>query len=345
MRTLALFLVVLLLAGCGGTDGAVTPETRIVVVNRGGGSLSIIDPETDLVVQTVELPMGEVNPLPGYVVYSPLHQRLYVGDEANDRILIYRGSDFSLVGEMPVPSDAFHMWHNDTQLWVVDRKAASLAVFNLWAGKQVIVIPIPADLQAAGGSPHDVVVDADHAYVSIGSIQDAPDVVIKYSTQTFREVGRATVGDDPHVFLHPTDRRLCVACQDTDDVHVLDRDTMATEAVIPIFGGHGVWIPPSGRTLYVTNFPSHIVGGEPGPGADGLFVVDLDGSTAIGGVPTPNAGPHNLTSTADGRKLYLTHTDGGTKVSVYDLATPTSLPVLRTEIEVGENPFGICRME
>ena len=344
MRHITLLLLATLLAGCGGS-GDEAPDTSIVIVNRGAGTLSIIDPLTDTVVQTVALPAGEFASRPGYVVYSAVRQRIYVGDEANDRIIVMDAKDFRVVAEMPVPSDAFHMWHNEVQLWVVDREADSLVVFDLWRNRQLRVIPIPGDLQAADGTPHDVVVDADHAYVSIFGLENVRDVVVKYSTVTFEEVGRASVGDDPHLFMHPSDRRLCVACQDTDAVHVLDRDTMATQAVIPVFGGHGVWIPPNGRTLYVTNFPGHVTGGLPGPGADGVFAIDLDTNMETGSTTAPFPAPHNLASTADGGTLYLTHSDGGNKVSVYDLPTPASVPVLRTVIDVGTNPFGICRIE
>ncbi|MDA1195905.1 MAG: hypothetical protein O2894_12065 [Planctomycetota bacterium] len=129
---------------------------------------------------------------------------------------------------------------------------------------------------------------------------------------------------------------------DTDDVHVLHRDTMATVTVVPIFGGHGVWIPPHGQTLYVTNFPGHVVGGLPGPGAVGLFAVDLGTNAALGGITVPFTAPHNIASTTDGMKLYVTHSNGATSVSVYDIPTPGSDPVFREEITVGTNPFGIA---
>ena len=167
---------------------------------------------------------------------------------------------------------------------------------------------------------------------------------MKYDRTTLGEVDRASVGDDPHVFPHPTSRKLHVACQDTDDVHVLDRDALDALGVIPILGGHCVWVPPHGQTLYVTHFPSHLPGGLPGPGAVGLFAVDLDPDTPLGGLATPYSGPHNLASTDDGHKLYVTHSNGGTKVTVYDLPTPTSVPELLGEIDVGGNPFGIAPM-
>ncbi len=344
MRSVLLLLAVLL-ASCGDAAPIETPPPYIVVANRADGTFSVIDTDTDTLVRHVPLPGGAKPATPGYVAYVPRLRRLYVGDDANRRISVFQVPEFFHLFDLPMPADVFHLWVNDRQLWAVDRDALSLAVFDLDSSQRIGVIPIPADLRARGGVPHDVVVDATHAYVTVFRIAAAPDVVVKYSCDTLTEVGRASVGDDPHVFLHPTAPRLYVACQDTDNVFVLDRATMAEITVVPIFGGHGVWVPPPGQTLYVTNFPSHVVGGEPGPGALGVFAVDLDTDTAIGGVGTSRTGAHNLNSTADGTKLYITHSDGGSMVGVYDVSDPDAVPVFLREILVGKNPFGIARLE
>lgn len=337
----------LMLSGCGteAPPAAMEPVPRefVLVANRGSASLSVIDVETDLVVETVPLPGGALPTDVGYVAFSALHERVYVGDDANKRIIVMRAADFTHVVDLAMPSDVFHMWLDDTQLWAVDRDDKSVVAFDLATNARLTVAPIPADLEALGGKPHDVVVDGNHAFVTVLAVNAAPDVVVKYSKTTFTEVDRAPVGEDPHVFLHPSDRRLYVACQDTDNVFVLNRDTMAQLGVVPIFGGHGVWIPAHGQTLYVSNFPSHVIGGQPGPGATGLFAVELGTDTAIGGLPTPFSSPHNITSTRDGSKLYVTHSNGAGKVTVYDVAGPASIPVLARDIDVGTTPFGIAQ--
>ncbi len=347
MRTLPAFLALLLLTGCHDSRVlrvANPPSGELIVVaNRASASLSVFDTGSDLVVETVLLPPGAVAATPGYVAYSPVHGRVYVGDDANRRILVLAAADFSHVADLPMIGDVFHIWLSGDQLWAVDRADFSVAAFDLATNSLLAVAPIPADLRGLGGIPHDIVVDADHAFVTVLDVDSAPDVVVKYSRTTFAEVGRAPVGEDPHVFLDPVSRRLYVACQDTDNVFVLDRDTMAEIAVIPIFGGHGVWVPAHGQTLYVSNFPGHVAGGLPGPGSVGLFAVDLATDSAIGGLPTPVSAPHNITSSRDGRKLYVTHSNGGSAVTVYGLPTPTSVPVLLGQIAVGTNPFGICQ--
>ncbi|MGE4199218.1 MAG: YncE family protein [Vulcanimicrobiota bacterium] len=322
--------------------GLQRPPQVVLVANRTSGDVTVIDASTDTVFATITLPPAANPSRPGYVVYSAALNRIYVGDDANDRIVALAANDFSFVATLTVPMDVFHMWLNQTQLWAIDRQDKSLVVFDLITNTRLAVIKIPADLEALGGVPHDIVVDDQAAYATIlGVGGGGPDVVVKYSTTTLAEVGRANVGLDPHVILHPTDNRLFVACQSTDNVFVFNRNTLAQLDVIPILGGHGVWVPPHGQSLYVTNFPGHVVGGLPGPNPDGLFAVNLNNDTAIGSLATPVAQAHNLTSTADGSKLYLTHSNAGRTVSIYTVASPTSLPVLAGQVQAGTNPFGI----
>ena len=345
MRTWWILVLALLLPGCGGGDGSDDASTsRIVVANRDEGTLSIIANDQLAVVETVPLPAAANPSKPGYVAYSEARDRLYVGDEANQRIVVLSGTDYSHLADLPAVSDVFHLWMNDTQLWAVDRMDRSVAVFDLDTDTRLMVIPVPADLVSAGGVPHDVVVDADHAFVSVLGIENAADVVVRFSTSTLAETGRFPVGEDPHLMLHPTTHRLYVACQDSDAVYVVDRETLALEDVIPVDGGHGVWIPPHGERLYVTNFAGHVVGSPSTAGAFALFTIDLEGGRVVDATHAPESAPHNLTSDATGRQIYMTHSNGGTDVSVFSAAGPSSPPRLRRVIRVGANPFGICRI-
>lgn len=344
--------LLLLCLGCGSsstTPGVDAPEPItdpwIVIANRGDGTLSIIDEATQTVIDTVPLPAADSPSTPGYVTWSATRDRIYVGDDANRRIVVLSGQDFSHVADLPAVSDVFHLWHNESQLWAVDRVDKSVAVFDLDANAWITSIPMPADLTTAGGIPHDVVVDADHAFVSLLGIDMAPDAVVRYSTTTLTETGRAPVGEDPHLFLHPTTTNLYVACQDSDAVVVLDRTTMAEVTTVPVDGGHGVWIPPDGSRLYVTNFAGHEVIGPPDPdGAFAVFTIDLDSHAVIDSTHASDSAPHNIASNAAGSRLYVTHSNGGTHVGLYTVRTPSSPPRERRLLTVGTNPFGLCRV-
>ncbi|MFN2278691.1 MAG: hypothetical protein ACK2UR_13830, partial [Candidatus Promineifilaceae bacterium] len=60
-------------SGSGGSHG------KIVVANRASGSISVIDVETDSIIDNVALP-GPNPAEPMYVVYSKFGDRVFVGD-------------------------------------------------------------------------------------------------------------------------------------------------------------------------------------------------------------------------------------------------------------------------
>ncbi len=339
----AMVLFLMVVAGCGGGAFPGTPSL-IVVANRGDGTISIIDSDSLTVVETIPLPPGGSTPRPGYVTYSASRDRLYVGDEANQRVVVLSGSDYAHLNDLPALGDVFHIWQDDVQLWAVDRTNRGVAVFDLDSDTLITFIPIPADLAAAGGVPHDVVVQGGQAFVSILGVAAAPDAVVRYSTATLAETGRMAVGEDPHLFLHPTTSRIYVACQDSDAVYVFDSDTLAAGPVITVDGGHGVWIPPHGQTLYVTNFAGHEVGPPVPLGAFALFSISLATNRVFDATHAPRAAPHNIASNAQGTRLFVTHSDGGTSVTVYTARTPRDPPRAFVSVTVGVNPFGICRM-
>ncbi len=192
---------------------------------------------------------------------------------------------------------------------------------------------------AQGGKPHDVILDpmGDFAFVTVLGLAGDHDFVVKYSTATFEEVGRAPVGQDPHVSLARQNNLLYVPSQNSDVVVVLERGTMEQVAAISVPGAHGAGMARNGKVFYTTNLP--------GGGADGLFAIDTQSNTVIGadGVDTPYPVPHNIALTPDAHKLFLTHS-GGTadKVTIYTTTANDPIPVLTGEVTVGLNPFGLA---
>jgi YVTN family beta-propeller protein len=311
---------------------------KIVTANRAAGTLSIIDTATDQVIVTVNLPAGDNPPEPMYAVYVSQNKRIFVGDRANNRVVVFRANDFSVEGIVPAGQGIWHMWaHNKgKQLWVnndIDNTATVIDTKKLGV---IATVAMPADLIEQGGKPHDVILDEAAAYITMVGLSGNNDYVIKFDRENFQEVARAAVGKDPHVILTKKNDKLYVASQNSNTVQVLKRHGLAQVASIPVPGAHGVWIPRSGRTLYVTNLPNG--------GTDGLFTIDLETNAFIGEpIDTAFPTPHNLVATKDGRKLYLTHS-GATadKVTVYAISKKEPVPVSVGEITVGLNPFGLA---
>jgi YVTN family beta-propeller protein len=322
---------------------------KIVVANRAGKSISVINVATDRVVRTQPMPdNGE----PMYVVYSPGwdscdiddrpgRSRVFVGDRANDRVVVFDPDDFHVEAMVPAGDGVWHMWADpaEQQLWVANDIDLTITVIDTVTLDVITTIPIPADLAAAGGKPHDVILDpaSRFAYITVVALP-GPDVVVQYSTATFSEVNRAEVGEDPHLSLARQNHYLYVPCQNTNNVFVLDRDTMfPVTDPLDVPGAHGAGMTRAGGTFYTTNIS--------GGGVDGLFAIDTETNTVLGswdaGVP-PIPTPHNIVLTPYGKKMYVTHSGpSANQVSVYNVSTRTAVPSYSRTVRVGLNPFGL----
>lgn len=312
---------------------------KIVIANRASGTISIIDTFSDEVIGTFALPAGPRAPEPMYVVAS--RKRVFVGDRANNRVVAFNARSFAVEATVPTGAGVFHMWADplDRQLWVnndIDKTATVIDPITL---EVLATVPMPSDLVAAGGKPHDVLLDpllGQFAYVTMISVAGPSDYVVKFSVRTFEEIDRAAVGKDPHLSAPRRNKLLYVPCQGSNSVVVLNRHTLDQVASIPVPGAHGAGMSRNGETFYTTNLP--------GGGNDGLWAIDTQSNAAIATpVDTPFASPHNIALTPNGRKLYLTHSSAtSNKVTVYKLVD--RIPVFHKELTVGLNPFGITHV-
>ena len=308
----------------------------IVVANRGSGSISVIDVATDQVVHTIPLP-GD-SPEPMYVVYVHPAHKVFVGDRANSQVAVYDSSTFELVGTVPTGSGVFHMWADATgkQLWINNDVDNTATVVDAKTLSVIATVPMPADLIAEGGKPHDVILDTqgESAFVTLLGFAGDHDYVVKFDTETFLEVARAAVGKDPHVSLTKHNNFLYVPAQNSDTVTVLDRDMLAYVTDIDVPGAHGAGMRNDGRVFYTTNLP--------GGGTGGLVAIDTESNTVISSVDTPFPVPHNIAMTKQGEKIYVTHSGADAQtVTVYTASKQSPIPVFLTDVTVETNPFGL----
>jgi YVTN family beta-propeller protein len=327
-------------AGIASAAGSGQSSGKIVVADRASGTISVISVKTDEVTATIDLPAGEAPPEPMYVYYTPGMNRVFVGDRANDRVVAYDASSLEVDGIAPAGAGVFHMWGNQTtrQLWVNNDIDNTSTIIDMKDLEVLATVPTPADLVAAGGKPHDVILSPHglFAYVTVLNVAGENDYVVQYlAFPPFMEIGRAAVGKDPHVSLNQYDPVLFVPCQNTDAVYVLDRVTLDELAIIDVPGAHGAGMPRNGRYFYTTNLP--------GGGTDALFVIDTSTLALVGEpVDAPHTVPHNIALTPSGRKLYITHSGPNDTVSVYRLSNGNPVPALVGEVTVGNNPFGLA---
>jgi DNA-binding beta-propeller fold protein YncE len=336
----ALFVFMLLFSAGDAAARGVGNQTdgKIVVANRASGSISVIDTTDDTLLGTYALP-GEQPAEPMYVVYTLAGDRVFVGDRANDQVVVFAASDFSVEATVPAGQGVFHMWADihGRQLWVTNDIDNTATIVDIQSLEVLATVPLPADLVEMGGKPHDVIVDraGRFAYITMLGFPGPHDYVVQYDTRDFAEVNRATVGKDPHLSLTQRNHYLYVPAQNSDVVTVLDRETLAFVTEIEVNGAHGAGMRQDGRFFYTSNLP--------GGGADGLVAIDTASNTVIGAVDTPYPVPHNIALTPDGQKLYLTHSGANSnKVTVYTASNHMPVPTIAGEVTVGFNPFGLA---
>lgn len=343
MRKTVLFLAALLLGlstflpvGTVYADGGHKGE--VVVANRGSGSISIIDAQTDELIDTIPLPAGDNPPEPMYVVFSKKGNFVFVGDRANDRVVAFDADDYSVVDTVDAGAGVFHMWADDRDqfLWVNNDIDNTSTVIDPVTLEVITTVDMPADLLAKGYKPHDVILDpkGSFAYVTLLGGSDPNDYLVQFSTDTFAEVNRAAVGKDPHVSLTRTNDLIYVPAQNSNIVSVFDRETLELVDEIAVPGAHGAGMAPNGQVFYTTNLT--------GGGTDGLFAIDTKTNTVIDSADTLYAVPHNIVVTKN-KKLFLTHSGGTSdKVTIYTVSADDPVPFLIGEVTVGLNPFGLA---
>jgi DNA-binding beta-propeller fold protein YncE len=329
----------------GEAQGFRSAAGRMVIANRASGTITVIDAASDEVVGTYALPAGEKTPEPMYVVYS--RDRVFVGDRANNRVAVFNPRTFAVETTVAAGAGVFHMWADPLgeQLWVNNDGEKTCTVIDPLRLRTLATVPLPADLVAAGGRPHDVILDpltGQSAFVTMIGVAGAADYVVKFSTRTFAEIGRAAVGKDPHVSATARNQLLYVPCQNSNLLVVLDRETLSPVKELAIPGAHGAGMAWDGATFYTTNIS--------GGGRDALWTINAaTGAIAGEAVDTPFATPHNIALTP-GRaaffqpargKLFLTHSGAtANQVTIYKFRW--GAPVFHKTVTVGFNPFGLA---
>lgn len=312
---------------------------KVVVANRASGTISIINGKTDEVIKTISLPSASDQAEPMYVVHTPESNRVFVGDRANNRVIVFDDKSFDIEGYVPAGNGVFHMWADpsDAQLWVNNDIDNTSTVIDPETLEVLATVAMPADIVTLGGKPHDVILDpsGDFAYVTIVGSSTLNDFVIKFSTDSFKEVARAEVGKDPHLSLTRKNKLLYVPTQNNNAVYILARKDLSLVKILTVPGAHGAAIPRNGKTFYTTNIS--------GGGVDGLYSINTKNNELLGeAVDTPFPVPHNIVLNRRGSKLYITHSGGtANTVSVYSISDETNLPELKSTIIVGDNPFGL----
>lgn len=298
-------------------------EEKVVVANRGAGSVSFID-ATSNQVSTLAISGSE----PMYVVYVPTKDKIFVGDRAGKKVHIINPQTKAVESSITVGNGVFHMWADGMgkQLWVSNDIDNTISVIDLNTNTVVKTINV-------GMKPHDVFLskDATKAYVSVFNADAAmPDKVYMYSTSDYSKTGEANVGKDPHLYHLPNTNKLFVACQ-SGQVYALNGSNLSVISNNAFTGAHGIFLSADQNNVFVTNIT-------------GQQLYSINAVTGMqNGMPLMalSTTPHNIVVNEDGNKMFVTHSGGAaTAVSTYTI-NGTSLTA-GTTITAGTNPFGLA---
>ena len=316
-------LSLIAVASCSDNDIPNVPETyeeKIVVANRGAGSISFIDAANNNVSKTLSIPNSE----PMYVVYVPQNDKLYVGDRVGKKIHVVNPKNQHVETSINAGNGVFHMWADGQgkELWVTNDIDNTISVINL--ATNTITNTITVDLK-----PHDVFLtkDGTTAFVSVFTTSSTVDKVYKYSLSSHTKTGEVSVGKEPHLFHLPNSNTLYIPCQ-SGKLYLVNPNTMNITAEKDYAGAHGIFASPDQSKIFISN----VTGNQ-------LFSINSTSGDQIS-MSATSIIPHNITANGNGDKIFVTHSSLENKVSVYNV-NPAGVLSNSGSFNVGTNPFGI----
>lgn len=308
-----------LIYGCGSSVTEVTEN--VVITNRGGASLTVIDAKTDAIKQTVSIAGSE----PMYVVYVSQTNRLYVGDRAQNKVHVLHPSTFNIEASIDVGRGVFHMWADGQgeSLWVANDIDNTISIVKL-SDRSVRTLSLT-------DKPHDVFLttDGQTAFVSL-LVPNAADKVVRFNAKTLAQEAQVDVGEDPHLYFVEQDQKLYVPNQ-VGGLFVFDRN-LQSDYTLALTGSHGVHPSRSGKNVFMTNLPGNQ-----------LYSLDTQtkGLVEPALAVTPNT-PHNLVVNSTDQKLFVTHSGAtANQVTIYNIDSTGRLSFSKP-VTAGTNPFGIA---
>jgi YVTN family beta-propeller protein len=333
----------LALSGCSDSSSAAPEEPRpgfmVYVTNEISGDLSIIDPATNTVVETVALgkrPRGVRVSEDGRALFialsgSPIsppgvdESTLPPADKSADGIGVFDLATRRLVSVFRGVSDPEQLAVGPAgRLYVASEDTGTAVIMDSANGRAIAQLPVGGEPEGVGISP-----DRRHVYMTseeehkVSVIDTAQNEVVA-EVQVGRRPRDAAFSPDGSRAYVPGELDSSLTLVDAMNHRVLKRVTIPGDNLLPM----GVVVSPDGERVYVTT-------------GRGRKVVALDarslnplGSTEVG------ARPWGLGISPDGRWLY-TANGPSNDVSVVDAR---QMKVVAT-LKVGERPWGIAVVE
>ncbi|MGH9783595.1 MAG: YncE family protein [Terriglobia bacterium] len=317
--------------------GAAT--ARIYVMNLGGTSISVIDPETNKVVQVIE-----GIEVPEAAQFSPDGSRVYVTTASENVLIVVDRATGRQIKKVPLSGRANDLAvtkDGKRVLVCIAESPGALDIIDTASLTKVKTVPAKSRM-------HDIVVTNDGKYAVAGSPEGK--VAIVYDLQTEQPAWEVQLdrGVMPITLEHRPNgsaSRIFVELNGLDGFAAIDFDKRQESARVRLpeprqtggFGrrsdtSHGIGVAPDNKTLWVVSRVSNAVYSYSLPdlkllGQVPLPVLQLPGRAPIG------ASPHWITFTPDSKTVYVSNDALKTVVAI-DVQSRKEV----ARIPVGETP-------
>jgi YVTN family beta-propeller protein len=293
---------------------------RVYVPNHASNTVSVIDPATGTVAQTVRVPAGPEHVVPAWDLRT-----LWVNSDTGNALTPINPATGTFGRPVRVddpynlyftPDGRYAVVMAERRHQIVFRDAHTMAVHK--------VVPV----NCAGVNHADFSPDGRYFIASCEFSGD----LLKVDTEQQRVVAQQHL-PAPHpmpqdVKISPDGSAWYVADMQTSGLWILDGDTFGKPRFLATGqGAHGLYVSRDSRYMYVTN-----------RGEGSVSVLEFATNRLIAKWRIPGGGSPDMGGlSADGTILWLS---GRYNHVVYALNTTTGRPVYR--INVGVEPHGLC---
>lgn len=289
----------------------------VVVLNSGDASVTLIDRDTQKVLET--FPVGKE---PHHLIATPDNKSLIVANAVGNDLVLLDPVTGKVQQRVPDIDDPYQIGFSPDQKWfVVTGNRLDRVDLYRWDGK---ALKMAKQLPLAKTPSH--VAFTDDSRVAFITLQDSNEVVaIDLPTQTVMwrmEAGSAPAG----IWVTPDQKYLLVGMTGADYVAVIDwRARTVVKQIQTGKGAHNFRALGDKRHLFLSNRVSGTIS-----------IIDQQSLSKVGDITGLLPGPDDMELSADGKTLWVTFR-WARAVGVIDVP---SRKLMKT-IKVGKSPHGI----
>ncbi|MBL1286122.1 YncE family protein [Streptomyces sp. For3] len=294
--------------------------SRIYVPNTNSNTVSVIDPATYKVVETI--PVGNQ---PQHVVPSWDLKTLWVNNDLGDSLTAIDPATGKAGRTLDV-SDPYNLYFTPNGKYAV--VMASMDRELVFRDPQTMKVAKTVPVNCAGVNHADFSADGRYFIVSC----EFSGELLKVDTEKMEVIGEQKLpkeGAMPQdVKLSPDGSAFYIADMMADGMWVLDGKAFTTPKLLPTGkGAHGLYVSRDSRQMYVTN-----------RGEGSVSVFDFGKDKLTGKWHLPDGGSPDMGGvSADGKVLWLS---GRYDAEVYAIDTRSGKQLAR--IPVGSGPHGLA---